>query len=868
MMHIRPFLLLSLSALAISQAPAAPDDWSIAEPCQPRRTFEETANGRINFAPALSADFLNMRLELFIEDMNTPRIEAVEHLTFTPLGTPVADLGLDAHLLDIASITAAGYETSFDYDGHALCVHFDPPVPVGETVTLTTTYTINDPPYGLNWTPESPAFPGRAAQIHTQGEPETNSYWFPCNDFPNDRLTTELIVTVPQNYEVLSNGRLVNRRMTMVKDRTVNGEHDLIGYSTFHWAQDERAGGAHTPYLVTLVVGKFDVVDVGTKKMPMPVYVPQGRGKDVLTTYGDTAEMVKLFERLFEEPYPWAKYAQAVVWNFGAGGMENTSATSMFDAAIYSEAEAIDQDYDGLIAHELGHQWFGDLVTCDTWEHIWLNEGFATYLAALWFEYRDGRDGYLANMQRNFDNVIRNDTGTAPGTPAMVSPVYDHPWEVFGRGANPYPKGASILHMLRQKYGNGPFYGSIADYLNDFRLTTAVTDDLVAAFENRTGDDLGYFFGQWAYRPGIPRVAIETAWDEGTKTLSVTAEQTQTIDADNPPFVIDIPVWVRVPAKRGTRTMNQTLLMEGRSASLSIPLEARPDMVVFNAELSVLAELKIQQATVLWIEQLASGPTLAAKSQAARALANEEGTPGARLLYATALDKNLHEMLRVEAVKALEAQGDLSRVFFLVPTNQPEFVDSPVVRVEALEALGRMGYDHPQGSSGKSRQQIAATLMQYATQDRSTNCRAAAIRALGTMKAVEAVGLVTDATMVESPRDSIRVAAIGTLADFNTPEALPVVLRYARAGSGDRTRPAAIGAAMKLRVHDEAAVEAMLAEALIDRNRRASGAAAERIAEIGGDWAVDLLTRRAESLRDPQDVQKIEELRKKAAGSN
>lgn len=867
-MHIRPLLPLVLSAVAVTLAAAAPDDWSIAEPCQPRRTFQETPHGRVNFAPTPSADFLNLRLELHIEDMNTPRIDAVEHLTFTPVGTPLVDLGLDAHLLEIASVTAAGYEVSFDYDGHALCVHFDPPVPVGETVTLTTTYTISDPPYGLNWTPESPAFPGRAAQIHTQGEPETNSYWFPCHDFPNDRLTTELIVTAPQNFEVLSNGRLVDRRMTTVKRQTVGGEHDLVGYNTFHWAQDERAGGAHTPYLVTLVVGKFDVVDVGTKKMPMPVYVPKGRGKDVQTTYGDTAEMTKLFERLFDEPYPWAKYAQAVVWNFGAGGMENTSATTMFDAAIYSEAEAIDQDYDGLIAHELGHQWFGDLITCDSWEHIWLNEGFATYLAALWFEHRDGRDGYLANIQRNFDNVIRNDTGTAPGTPAMVSPVYDHPWEVFRRGANPYPKGASILHMLRHRYGPVQFYSAVADYLDDHRQTTAVTDDLIGAFENRTGEDLGYFFAQWAYRPGIPRVAIETSWDEATKTLSVSAEQTQPIDADNPPFVIDIPVWLRTPAKRGTSVVEKTLRMEGRSASLSIPLDARPDMVVFNPELSVLAELKIQQATVLWIEQLATGPTLAAKIQAARALANEDGKPAARLLYATALDKDLHETLRVEAVKALEAQGDLSRVFFLVPTNQPEFADSPAVRAEALEALGRMGYDHPQGSSGKSREQIAATLKQYATQDRSTNCRAAAIGALGTMKAVEAAGLVTAATMVESPRDAIRVAALGTLADFNMPEALPVVLRYAGAGAMDRTRPAAIAAAMTLRVHDEAAVRAMLAEALFDRNRRASGAAAERIADIGGDWAVDLLARRAATLRDPLDVERLEELRAKAAGSN
>lgn len=867
-MHIRPILMLPVVLLTAAPTQAALEDWSCSLACPPRRAFEETAYGRVNFAPPLDADFLNMRLELFIADMNTPTIEAVEHLTLTPIDTPLAEVGLDAHLLDIASVSAAGYETAFDYDGHALCVRFDPPVPVGQTVTLTTTYTVNDPPYGLIWTPESAAFPGRAAQIHTQGEPETNSYWFPCHDFPNDRLTTEVVVTLPQGYQVLSNGRLVERDVRSIKASRVGGEHDLVAYNTYHWSQDEAAGGAHVPYLMTMVIGKFDVVDVGTKRLPMPVYVPRGRGKDVRTTYGRTGAMVKLFEGLFDEPYPWSKYAQAVVWNFGAGGMENTSATTMFDAAIYSQAESIDQDYDGLIAHELGHQWFGDLITCDTWEHIWLNEGFATYLAALWFGQRDGLDGYYASMQRNFDNVVRGDTGTAPGTPAMVSPVYDHPWEVFRRGANPYPKGASILHMLRQRFGDKQFFGSIADYLDEHRLTTAVTTDLQAAFENRTGASLDSFFSQWAYRPGIPRVTIETFWDEAAGTLTLTAEQTQTIDADNPAFVIEIPVQIRMPGSKRIRQQSETLRMDGPKASLTIPLTTRPDLVVFNPELSVLAELNIQQATVLWIEQLASGPTLAAKIQAARALANEDGVAGARLLYATALDNGIHEMLRVEAVKALAAQGDLSRVFFLMPTRQHEYLGSPAARAAALEALGRMGYDHPQGSTGKSREQIAATLMEYAAQDPSTTCRAAAIKALGTMKAVEAAVLVRAATSVESPRDAIRVAALETLGAFNMPEALPVVLRHAYAGSMDRTRPAAIGAAMKLRAHDEAAVKAMLADAVFDRNRRASEAAAERIAEIGGDWAVELLTRRAESLRDPQDVQKIEELRKKAAGSN
>lgn len=858
--------LIPILVLPASPALAIGEDWSCGHACPTRRAFDETAHGRVNFPPPLAADFEHLRLELLINDMNTPEIDAVAALSFTPVDTPLTELGLDAHLLDIESVAAAGYETSYDYDGHALCVRFDPPVPVGERVTLTTTYRVIDPPQGMMWTPESPALPGRAAQLHTQGEPETNSYWFPCHDFPNDRLTTELIVTSPQGYQVLSNGRLAGKDRKVVRTTRENGEHDLQWYDIWHWAQDEEAGGNHVPYLVTLVIGKFDVVDVGTPELPMPVYVPRGRGKDVETTYGSTGEMVALFERLFDEPYPWNKYAQAVLWNFAAGGMENTSATSMFDGAIYSEAESIDQDFDGLIAHELGHQWFGDLITCETWEHIWLNEGFATYASALWFEHRDGPAGYHASIQRNFDSVIANDTGAAPATPAMVSPVYEHPWEVFGRGANPYPKGSSILHMLRREFGDRVFFEALAAYLDEHRHTTAETDELQAVLERVTGATLGLFFEQWVHRPGIPRVRIETQWDEAAGELRITAQQTQTIDADNPPFVFDLPIWLHAPGGPKVFVADKALSMTGPTAEMTIPLSVRPDMVVFNPHLDVLAELDIEQATVLWVEQLASGPTLAAKIQAVRALANDEGKPAARLLYATALDRNLHEMLRIEALKALEAQGDLSRVFFLVPHHDPEQVDEAAVRVQVLEALGRMGSDHPQGSTGKSRQQITTTLIDRAVNDPSTECRAAAIGALGKMKAVDAAPIVTQAVEIDSPRDTIRRSAVEALAAFDTPESLATILPYCGPGTHDRTRPVAIRAAVDLIDHDPEAVRAMLAETLFDRNRRAWEATAGRIADQGGEWATDLLTRRAESLRDPQDADEVMALRARAAG--
>ena len=224
-------------------------------------------------------------------------------LSFAPISEAVSVLTLDARLLEVQGVECPGRAASFAHDGRTLTVEFDPPIPAGDTVELITRYAIHDPPYGLIFVPESSDWPGRSAQVHSQGQPETNSYWFPCHDFPNERMTTELVVHVPRGFVASSNGRLVSQT------RSGNKE-------TFHWVQ----GKDHVSYLVSLVVGKFDIVDVGSRDLPMPVYAPVGLGDQVRQTYGRTADMVALFSRLVDEPYPWDRYAQLIVHNFIAGG--------------------------------------------------------------------------------------------------------------------------------------------------------------------------------------------------------------------------------------------------------------------------------------------------------------------------------------------------------------------------------------------------------------------------------------------------------------------------------------------------------------------------------------------------------------------
>ncbi|MCA9283335.1 MAG: M1 family metallopeptidase, partial [Phycisphaerales bacterium] len=470
----------------------------------------ETGRNTRNYAPDRMVDFIHMRLEIDIPDMNTRVLNAKQTLSLKALAMPVDSIRLNAEQIDIKTVELAepkGVRLTHFHDGSVLTLTFDPPLKAGQAAKIVTTYEVRDPVDGLFWTVESPAWPGRPAQIHTQGQPETNRYWFPCHDFPNERLTTEFVVTVPEDFTVVSNGHLDG------------APKYASGRMTFHWVQDKP----HVSYLVSLIVGKFDMVEVAPKGFhgSLPVYVPKGKGELVQKTYGHTAEMIELFERVFDEPYPWDKYSQTVVWNFGAGGMENTSATTLFDTAVLDDKAFADGDLDSLIAHELCHQWTGDLITCNTWEHIWLNEGWATYGSALWFEQRDGyQDGYLRQMHQTMRGLAKNDQ-LSPDShdhqPAMASNEYKHPWEVFRRKANPYPKGSSILHMLRMKLGDEVFFKGVGEYFDRYKFKTAETDDFRQVLEEVSGLSLEQFFDQWCYRAGTPKVKVTGRWDEASK---------------------------------------------------------------------------------------------------------------------------------------------------------------------------------------------------------------------------------------------------------------------------------------------------------------------------------------------------------------
>jgi aminopeptidase N len=789
-----------------------------------------------NYAPDRPADFKHMKLEFDIPDMNRPEMAAKQTLTFTPIAAPLAELNLNAEQLKIESVEipdssplAGAHRVTPSHDGSTLTLVFDPPLPPGADGAVVVRYRVNDPADGLTWTPETAAWAGRPAQIHTQGQPETNRYWFPAHDSPNERMTTEIVATVPEGFIVSANGREVE------PPRTSGGR------TTFHWLQDTD----HVAYLVSMIVGKFDVRDVAPagSAVPMPVYVPPGKGDLIEGTYGRTPEMVRVFERLFDEPYPFDRYAQLVVWNFGAGGMENTSATTMFDTAILSEKALEDDDLDGLISHELGHQWFGDLITCNSWAHIWLNEGWATYCTALWFEARDGaQDGYLRQMHQNLRGVAENDQ-LAPGAPVtrpgMVSPIYKHPWEVFRRVSNPYPKGASILHMLRKRLGDEVFFKGVHAYVDRYKHKTVETADFRRVMEEVSGQGLDGFFDQWCFRPGTPDLRVSVRYRAASKQVAVTLEQKQLIDDDHPAYEFDLPIEIYTEASPGATPIIATLHVSASRHELLIDVPAEPAMVLIDPDLAVLSRIDVD-APVRWLtNQLWTTRSIASRLDAAKFLKNKAG-PEAVAALARRVSEADNWSVRAAAARAL---GDLYATRELAAALSAG-IDHPKARLAAIRALGAAGGDEA----------VELLAKHAANENESYACRAAALEWLGRRAprgSTSHLPIFEAALRADSQHEQVRSGALEGLAALGAREGFDMAVPFTRDGNLSRLRPIAITASARLAdPANKAAALALIEPLLTDREDRARHAAIDALVELEDPRGLEMLSRVADTSRN------------------
>lgn len=555
-------------------------------------------------------------LELLIPDMGKHEFTATATLVLSPIGGKQTKVTLDAGTaLSFSSARVNGVSTTFEHNAQdqKLTVNLPTPAARDEQFTLVLDYTAIKPVgrgEALTWSGDDRRTPEVDFMMHTQGQPQSNHRWFPCHDFPNLRVPTEIIVTVPEPYEAVSNGQLlsVTRRsyasmgltppspvtsMTSTKEDPAEPEPSPTHLRRFHWKQAKP----HPYYLTCLVVGRFDVENLGgpTSTMPglsMPVYGPIGSGEQIKRVFANTPDMIAHFGKLFDEPFPWDKYAQVLCRDFTAGAMENTSIVTFNSALVRGGGRR--GSIDDIIAHELVHHWFGNLITCKSWEHLWLNEGWASYGEALWAEKTRGDDGYHEAIAQFVRRERASSSGrTAPRRVGMVSNLYRNPDSRFTSGDNVYSKGAVVLHMLRMRLGDDLFFEGVRKYIDRHTFGLVETSDFRVVMEEVSGQSLERFFQQWCMRPGHPSLAIDLDFAEADSapssaggTLSVTLEQTQTIDPDNPAYAFVLPIWVRFDDDNGQYVYVST---EERKAVQTFVLPRRPVDVDIDPNMTVLS---------------------------------------------------------------------------------------------------------------------------------------------------------------------------------------------------------------------------------------------------------------------------------------
>ena len=599
-------------------------------------------------------------------------------------------------------------------------------------------------------------YPDRPRQIWTQGESEDTRYYLPTYDYPNDRLTTETILTVPASWLTVSNGKLIS-----VTDA---GK----GLKTWTW----RESVPSSTYLITVVAGEFEEVKDSWRGMPVTYYAPKGRGDRLAVNYSRTPAMIDLFSKKLGVDYPWEKYAQVMVDDFVAGGMENSSATTNTSSSLNHPKIARESltDEDGLISHELGHQWFGDLVTCKDWGDIWLNEGFATFMEYVWTEAHYGKDE--ADLER-WQSARQWSAQANLFNKPIVRHDFDDSSEFDG---NAYTKGGWVLYMLRHELGEDAFYLALKHYLEVNRGKNVVTADLAKAIEESSHGNVDQFFSQWLYGAGAPKFDLGYSYDNDKHQVALTVQQTQRVEGRV--GIFRAPVDIEITTASGPKLYSITV--SKAEEIFTFPADSAPLMVLFDKGENVLKSAEFRKGKEEWLYQLKNASEFADRADAVAALERIKNDEEVVSALGTALHNDKFWGLRAEAADALGKMGGVSASKQLLDALHS--ASEPWLRCRIVAALGNFKDDST----------VALKLTAIAKDDGSYRARAAALQALGQLKSTGALGVLEAAVSGDSPDGYLRNAALRALGPLGDDKAVPLLEQWSVPGKPIESRTAAI----------------------------------------------------------------------------
>ena len=733
--------------------------------------------------------------------------------------------GRDLLVLPLRTPVAPGAESSVSIDWHAF------------------------PRRGLYFVAPSAADPTRAPHVWSQGECHEARFWFPCRDLPDERATTTLRITCDEAFVTLGPGERTSSR---VKD----------GRRIDTWSLDVP----HSSYLVSLVAGALAEGALPSARLELPVLAEADDLPLALQNFAATADMVAVFENFTGHPYPYPKYAQACVGDFTAGGMENASATTLLQETIHLPQDEPQAESTDLISHELAHMWFGDLLTCRTWTHLWLNESFATFCEGVWREQVEGPDRYRAMVRgwRRLAVGAEDDNSRPIRWDGWKDPDAD----LFD--AHDYEAGALRLHMLRELLGREAFDRGVREYVRLHATDTVVTHDLRAALEQASGRDLGDFFQRWIQGPGYPRLSAELVREGGDGAPVTSLRLTQT-RADGAPA--DFPLAFRVLWSRAGDEHGAAFELTRGGGNVTLDGTGDLDWACIDPDVTVPGTVSLAQPEAAWARQLAGASDAIARLDAAEWFARG-GESGAGLDGALPASSAAFDALRraARSDSLIDVRVAATRALGLLGT--PAGTDAGTLRASATgvpETDGREGDSTARDPHGllplfvellgdrdpRVREAAAAALaniggdealpaLRAALEDPNASVLVAALRALSARKAQGVVTAALAAFEAGAHRTRLRAALVPLIAsDEDDGRVLPFLAHVARGDETPGVRAAALNELPAWKDADGALFR-LCCDGLWDASHQVRSAAAWALAAQGRpEAAAQLAARRA-----------------------
>jgi aminopeptidase N len=770
---------------------------------------------RHNFTADRSLRVVHARLELDL-DLPGKRLAGTATLTLASRRDELATFTLDAVEMEIEGVALDGRPAPFEYDGERLRVTCERPFARDTEFRAEIRYRCA-PRRGLYFMGPDEGHPDRALQCWTQGQDDDSRHYWPCIDHPIEKFTTEVVCTAPAGNFVLSNGDLLERQELPAEGPA------SVARVRWHYKLDFP----QPAYLVTVVCGPF--VEIGEKAPKTGVevyyYAAPGREDDARRSFARTPAMIDYFSERIGVPYPHKRYSQIAVPDFIFGGMENTSATTLTELSLVDERAALDHDVDGLVSHELAHQWWGDLVTCREWSEGWLNEGFATYFEYVWREHAKGRDeadyellsdteGYLAEAGRYQRPVVCRQ--------------YEEPIHLFD--AHLYDKGGRVLHMLRAALGDGLFWRALRHYVGKHARGSVETRDLARAIEEVSGRSYDEFLDRWIARPGHPELECAWEWDEERRVGTLRVAQKQAVSAESPLFKFDTVVRFEIEG----RERDEPLSINEATHAFELKLPIRPTQVIFDPGDIILKTAKMEKPRALWRRQLEVGRLGIDRVLAATALGGLVEPASVEALGA-ALRRDRFWAVRVASARALgRMRRDDARDALLAAFDDPH----PKVRRAAAAALGDWRGDE------RAARALATRLQKG---DPSVFVEAESALALGRTRSPLALEILPTLLGKPSFQDVLRTRAIEGLGHTGDERALAVIRGAWRLhGAGIfLSRRAVVIAAAELSAGTSfaRAGRELVEDGLADPDFRVRGEAAAALARIGQPEAIPAIER-------------------------